>query len=296
MKKLFTKLCLIAALAVTPVIASAAGNSGDTALRGEGKCFLGHIGLQMYSLRDSFSKDVDGTMNKVQDLGFKYVELAGTYGKTPEEFKKMLSDRGLVMIASHFDYNKYKDNPDEIGKLAQALGLKYAGVAWARQSDTFTVEQAEEVAKVFNNAGKVLDKYGVKFFYHNHGYEFQPWMNGKKIMDLLMEKTDPNYVSFEMDVMWTLFPGEDPVYWLKKYPNRWSLMHLKDLRKGVIGSHAAHTDLKNDVPLGTGQVDFPSVLKAAQEVGVTYYFIEDESPIPEVQIPQSLDYLENVRF
>ncbi|MBO7107306.1 MAG: hypothetical protein J6W73_03640, partial [Verrucomicrobia bacterium] len=96
--------------------------------------------------------------------------------------------------------------------------------------------------------------------------------------------------------MWTLFPGEDPAVWLAKYPNRWEMMHLKDLKKGVEGNHNGGTDTKNDVVLGTGQVNFPRVLKAAQEAGVLYYFIEDESPTPKEQLPQSLDYLERVRF
>jgi len=111
-----------------------------------------------------------------------------------------------------------------------------------------------------------------------------------------MEKTDPNYVTFQMDVMWTLFPGEDPAAWLAKYPNRWELIHLKDLRLGVEGNLSGGTDTKNDVVLGTGQVNYPKVLKAAQEAGVLYYFIEDESPTVEEQLPLSLDYLERVRF
>lgn len=293
MKRLLITLGLVSALSlILPNL-----NASDEMLRGEGRCFKGHVGLQLYSLRDSFGKDVEGSLDKVKNLGFKYVELAGgTYGKDTEEFKKMLANRGLVMVAGHFDYNKFKDDPEGIAKYAQSLGLKYAGVAWIPHSDPFNMAQALEAAEVFNNAGKVLAKYGIKFYYHNHGYEFYPWMNGKKLMDLLMEKTDPNYVYFQMDVMWVLFPGEDPAAWLEKYPNRWILLHLKDLKLGVEGSLAAGTDTKNDVVLGTGQVDFTKVLRAAQKAGVEYYFIEDESPTPEQQLPLSLDYLEAIRF
>lgn len=292
MKKILLTLGLLGAIALSQPSANAA----DEMLRGEGRCFKGHIGLQMYSLRDSFSKDVDGTMDKVKNYGFKYVELAGTYGKNAEEFNKMLADRGLVAIAGHFDYNRFKNDPEGVAKEAKALGLKYAGCAWAAHSGNFDAKQAEEVAAVFNNAGKVLDSYGIRFYYHNHGFEFMPWMNGKKIMDLLMEKTDPNYVSFQMDVMWILFPGENPAAWLEKYPNRWALLHLKDLKKGVEGSHAGGTDVRNDVALGTGQVNYKEVLRAAQKAGVAYYFIEDESPTVEEQLPRSLDFLENIRF
>ncbi len=292
MKKFLLVLSMVGLLALTPMSSQAA----DEPLRGEGRCFKGHIGLQLYSLRDSFGKDINGSMDKVKNMGFKYVELAGTYGKNPSELKQMLNERGLTPIAGHFGYEQFRDDPESVAKLASELGLKYAGVAWIPHKSPFNTAQAEAAAEVFNKAGRVLDKYGIKFYYHNHGYEFYPWMNGKKLMDLLIEKTDPNYVSFQMDVLWILFPGEDPAVWLKKYPNRWSLMHLKDLKKGVEGSFAGGTDTRNDVVLGTGQIHFPSVLKAAQEAGVLYYFIEDESPQPEQQIPLSLDYLEAVRF
>jgi sugar phosphate isomerase/epimerase len=99
-----------------------------------------------------------------------------------------------------------------------------------------------------------------------------------------------------MDVLWVVFPGQDPVQWLKRYPGRWALMHLKDLRKGVrTGELTGKTDVTNDVPLGTGQMNWPAILKAAQESGVKYYFIEDESPTVVEQIPQSLNYLQSLK-
>ena len=112
-----------------------------------------------------------------------------------------------------------------------------------------------------------------------------------------MKETNPKHVSFQMDVLWVVFPGQDPVKWLKKYPGRWELMHLKDLKKGVAtGELTGKTDVANDVALGTGQMNWPAILKAARESGVKYYFIEDESPTSEAQIPQSLRYLEKVKF
>jgi hypothetical protein len=105
------------------------------------------------------------------------------------------------------------------------------------------------------------------------------------------------YVFFQMDVLWTVFPGQDPAKLLEKYPDRWLLLHLKDLKKGVeTGSLAGHTELTNDVTLGTGQVAWPALLRATQKVGVKYYFIEDESPTVMDQIPQSLKFLEQLKF
>ncbi|MDD4788291.1 MAG: hypothetical protein PHO07_14040, partial [Pirellulales bacterium] len=110
-------------------------------------------------------------------------------------------------------------------------------------------------------------------------------------------ETDPQTVFFQMDVLWVVLPGQDPVKLLEKYPRRWLLMHLKDLRKGVpLGSLSGSTDLTNDVALGTGQVDFPTLLRTAQRIGVEYYFIEDESPTAIEQIPRSLRFLESVEW
>ena len=106
----------------------------------------------------------------------------------------------------------------------------------------------------------------------------------------------PELVAYEMDVLWVVFPGQDPVAWLKKYPKRFELMHLKDLRKGVKGNASGGGDVRNDVVLGTGQMDWPAILKAARQAGVKHYFIEDESPIAEEQVPQSLRYLESVKW
>jgi len=100
-----------------------------------------------------------------------------------------------------------------------------------------------------------------------------------------------------MDILWVQYPGEDPAAWLAKYPGRWELMHLKDLKKGVpTGFHNGGTDPNNDVALGTGQMDWPKILKAARKAGVKHYFIEDESASSVEQIPQSLKYLEGVRW
>jgi sugar phosphate isomerase/epimerase len=263
---------------------------------GTGDSFKGPLGLQLYSLREQFKTDVPGTLAKVHDFGFHDVELAGTYGKTPEEFSALLKANHLNAVAGHFGYERFRDDPEGVVKEAKALGLEYAGLAWIPHTGQVTEEWVHETAKVFNHAGEVLAKNGIKFYYHNHGYEFVPHGDGT-LFDLLVKETKPELVSFQMDVMWTVFPGQDPVKLIEKHGNRWALMHVKDLKKGVAtGSLAGGTDTKNDVVIGTGQVDWPALLRAAQKAGVKYYFIEDESPSVLTQIPQSLKYLEQVKF
>lgn len=281
-----------------PVIMAVAVSAWAEPTVGTSKMFKGPVGLQLYSLRDSFAKDVPGTLDKVKAFGFKYVELAGTYGLSAAEFKKLLDERGLVAVAGHFSLDQYKQDPEAIARDAKALGLKYVGVAWIPHQGRFTRELALETARTFNEIGRKMAEHGLRFYYHNHGYEFEPRRDGHAgtLLDLLIQETDPKYVTFQMDLLWTVFPGQDPVQLLLRYPGRWELMHLKDLRKGVRGNLSGGTDTRNDVALGTGQVDFPMVLRAAQQSGVKWYFIEDESPSVEQQIPRSLKYLSTIEW
>jgi sugar phosphate isomerase/epimerase len=263
---------------------------------GTGPSFKGPIGLQLYSLRDQFKKDVPHTLDEVKSWGIKYVELAGTYGVSPEKFKQELDSRGIKPIAAHFAYEKYRDDVESVVAEAKALGLKYAGCAWIPHQGDFDEKTCREAIAVFNKAGEALAKHGMKFFYHVHGYEFQPHGNGT-LLDLMISETNPKHVSFEMDIFWIAFPGQDPVALLNKYGKRWELMHLKDMKKSTqTGLLTGHTDVENDMALGEGKLDMPAILKAAKKVGVKWYFIEDESSRSEQQVPRSLKYLEQVKF
>ncbi len=253
--------------------------------------FKGKLGLQLYSLRADFAKDVPSTLQEVKNLDFKNVELAGTYNVAPKEFSKLLKQYGLKAISGHFPYERFRDEPEAVAAEAKLLGLKYAGVAWIPHTDPFNEQTCREAIQVFNQAGAVLAKNGIKFFYHQHGYEFQPY-GQSTLLDLMMAETNPKHVAFEMDIFWVEFPGQDPVKWLEKYPGRWELMHLKDMKKGTpTGALTGHTDVSNDVALGTGQMDMPAILKAAAQAKVKWYFIEDESPSVHEQLPISLRYL-----
>jgi len=284
----------VAGLTLMATMATAADKANRQT--GIGPSFKGPIGLQLYSLRDQFAKDVPGTLAQARDFGFKYVELAGTYGQPPEKFNQLLAEHGLVPVAGHFGYEKFRDDLEGVAREAKALGLKYAGCAWIPHQDEFDEQECREAIAVFNRAGEALAKHGLKFFYHLHGYEFQPHGSGT-LFDLLMAETKPAYVSYELDALWAFFPGQDPAKLLDQYGKRWVLVHLKDLKKGVAtGSLSGHTDVANNVVMGAGQIDWPSFFRAAKKAGVKYYFIEDESPLVVEQIPQSLRFLEQLKF
>jgi len=260
------------------------------------KSFKGPVGLELYSLRADFAKDIPGTLEKVRGFGVKYVELAGTYTLAPGQFKELLEARGLKAISSHFPYERFRDDVEGVAHDAKALGLQYAGCAWIPHKGDFDEKTCREAIAIFNRAGEALAKSGVKFFYHTHGYEFQPFGQGT-LFDLLMSETKPNFVHYQMDIFWIVHPGQDPVKLLEKYGPRFDSMHLKDMKKGLKGDLTGHVaDLSNDVALGTGQIDLPAVLKAARRAGIKWYFIEDESPTAAEQIPQSLRYLDQVKF
>ena len=290
MKQLsFTLLC---ALALPSIVAFAAGKHTT----GLGADFKGPIGLQLYSLRAQFSKNVPATLDQVRGFGIEYVELAGTYNLAPEKFKEQLDARGLKPISGHFPFERYRDDAEGIARDAKALGLQYAGCAWIPHTAPFNEKACREAIAVFNRAGEVLAKHGVKFFYHTHGYEFQPHGSGT-LFDLLMAETKPRFVRYQMDVFWIVHPGQDPVKLLQKYGRRFELMHVKDMKKGTpTGLLTGQSDVTNDVALGTGMMDWPAILRTAKKAGVKWYFIEDEAPTSAVQIPQSLRFLEQIKF
>jgi sugar phosphate isomerase/epimerase len=277
-----------AALLTASVFAQGVGTSAT---------FKGPVGVQIYSLRNPLKQDGAKALDVLKALNVKYVEIGieSHYGLTQEQMKQALDERGLIPIAAHAGQGFLLDKTEEAIAAARYFGLKYLGVAWASHQKPLDEAQTLKIAADFNEIGKRLKAAGIQFFYHNHGFEFQPYKDGT-LFDLLMAKTDPDLVKFEMDVLWTVFPGQDPVKLLKKYPDRWVLMHLKDLKKGVAGNLSGGTDLTNDVVLGTGQADYPAILKACQEIGIKYYFIEDESPTVLEQLPKSLGYLSKIEL
>lgn len=284
-------------LTVVGSLAMLSGTVGaaDQGAPGVGRSFKGPVGLQLYSLRDQFAKSVPDTLKVVREMGFKYVELAGTYDMPPAKFRELLDVYGLVPVAGHFPYERFRDDVEGIARDAMALGINYAGCAWIPHEGSFDEKECRDAIAVFNQAGEALAKHDIKFYYHTHGYEFEPNVDGT-LFDLLLAETKPRFVRYQMDVLWIAHPGQDPVALLKKYGKRFELMHIKDLKKGVKGDLTGHTDVTNDVALGTGQIDLPAVLKAAKKAGVKWYFIEDESPTVLEQIPQSLRFLEEVKF
>lgn len=252
------------------------------------------LGIEAYTYRNSFPVDIVKTLDTIQMLGFTEME-GDSYGMPAKEFKQLCNARGIHIISTGATYDELIQSPAAIAHKAKSLGAKYVMCAWIPHAKSgFTLENAKNAAAVFNNAGKVLKDSGIIFCYHAHGYEFQPYGDGT-LLDYLIKNTKPEYVSFEMDILWVQFGGGDPVALLKKYGNRWKLMHLKDLRKGTRKDLSGGTSQENDVALGTGEIDIPAILVEAQKVGIKHYFIEDESNRVNEQVPESIAYLKSLK-
>ena len=225
-------------------------------------------------------------------MGITNIEFSNLFGKTAAELRALMDERGMRCSSFGVGYNDLVNNTRQVGQNAKTLGASFVRVAWIPHDKVpFSIEIAKKAVDDFNTAGKILkETFGLSFCYHNHGYEFQPFENGT-YFDYMVANTNPEYVNFELDILWAFHPGKDPVELLKKYGNRFKLMHVKDLKKGVTGNFSGGTAVDNDVALGTGQIDVGAVIKAATKSAIQNYYIEDESTHVNKQLPVSLAFL-----
>ncbi len=258
-----------------------------------GKLVRNTPGVVSYTFRDSFGKDVPGTLDMIKSLGITDIELSNLFGQTAPAMRTLLDQRGIKCSSYGVNYDDIVKTPDSVLSRANILGAKYVRVAWIPHQGELSPEVAKQAITDFNTFGKLASAQGLIFCYHNHGYEFHPYESGT-LFDYIVQQTNPDYVSFEMDIAWTYLPGQNPAALLAKYPKRFRLMHLKDVRKGVAGNDQGKLAPENSVVLGTGQIDMPAILKAARKTSVQHLYIEDESPAAPQQVPQTLVYLKQL--
>lgn len=259
-----------------------------------GKTLKETPGIVSYTYRHSFEKDIAATLDTIKGLGITNVEFSNLFSKTASEIRKMLDEREMRCTSFGVDYANLINKTDEVGQNAKTLGASFVRVAWIPHDGPFTIETAQKAIKDFNAAGKTLkETFGLTFCYHNHGYEFSPYESGT-LFDYIIANTNPAFVSFEMDILWAFHGGADPVELLEEYGQRFKLMHVKDLRKGVEGDFTGSTSVENDVALGTGQINVREAIIAAKKSAIKYYYIEDESSSVNIQVPKSLNFLKSL--
>jgi sugar phosphate isomerase/epimerase len=262
---------------------------------GQKPLFPQYPGVVSYTYRDYFSKDVAAALDTVKKNGFTDIEFSSLFGKTATQLRQMMDERGIKCSSFGVSYDDFVNKTDTVAQNAKILGAQYVRVAGLPHTGKFNFDDAQRTVEVFNRVGKLLkEKYGLTFVYHNHGFEFQPYGDGT-LYDYIVQNTNPKYVSFELDILWAYFPGQDPAKLLDKYGSRYKLMHLKDLKKGVQGNDSGGTPQDNDVALGDGQMDIPAIIKAAEKAGIKHYYIEDESNNTATQVSKSITYLKNLK-
>ena len=253
------------------------------------------LGLQLESFKIKLGADVGAGLDVVKSDGFTVIETAGPYKLTAAQFRQELDAHGLRAVSSHYSYESLQQDLPRVIAEARILGSSNIVVPGIPHKGPFTADVASKAAADFNRWGAALKAAGLRFLYHPHGGEFEPLAGGGTGFDVLMRETDPHTVFFEMDVFWIAYAGQDPVATLAKYPGRWKMFHLKDLRKGApTGVFTGHAPIGDFVTIGTGQIDWPAVLAQGRRSGIEYSFIEDESANPEANVPPSVVYLKSL--
>ena len=256
------------------------------------------MGIQLYSMRDAFAKCEGNYMPILEDLarwGYTSVEAAnydqgaGTfYGSAPEKFKEDVESVGMKVLSSHTTRNLSNEEIAahdftaalEWWKKAivdhKAAGMEYIVTPWLAVPES--LEQLKVVCEFMNEVGKLCAEAGLKYGYHSHSFEFSK-LEGKRMLDFMLENTDPQYVFFELDVFWCVYGQASPVDYFTRYPGRFTMLHIKD-----------------ECTLGeSGMVGFDAIFNHAEEAGVKEYIVEVEcNPYPSVE--ESAKYLQAASF
>lgn len=268
-----------AVLGGMPFLSSCASPSRDTM----------PFGLQLWTLRDIIFDDPQGTLRQVAEFGYKQIEsFEGPegifWGMGNSNFKSFLDEIGLTMISSHA--NVFEDFERKANEAAE-IGVDYLVCPWIGPQES--LDAYREMADRFNEIGETANAAGIKFAYHNHAYTFEE-MEGEVPQQLLMDRTDPDLVEYQMDIYWVVAGGHDPAEWIRRYPGRFTSSHVKDFRNG---------DDPESVILGTGTIDFPSILPLAKEHGMKYFIVEQEqytdtTPLDAIQ--ENARYMKELRI
>jgi sugar phosphate isomerase/epimerase len=231
-----------------------------------------NVGLQLYTLRNELAKDVEGTLKRVAEIGYKEVETFGYgngkfFGKTPAEFKALLNSLGLTTPSGHYMPNNLKKDWSVAVDHAAETGQKFMMCAYLFPADRKTLDDYKKLCDTFNEAGQVCQKAGIQFGYHNHDFEFQP-LDGQEPYEIMLKGTDPKLVKMELDLYWASYAGKDPVALFKQNPGRFPLVHLKDIAK---------TEKREFAEVGTGSIDFQRILDARKVAGIEHFFVEQDA-------------------
>ncbi len=227
------------------------------------------VGLQLYTVRDLMKADLPGTIAKVASIGYKEVEFAGYFGRTPAQIRDLLKRNHLDSPSTHLDFDllaegTWQKSLDTVKK----IGHKWATIAWIPDEKRKTLDDWKRHAATFNRAAAQAKAAGLRFAYHNHDFEIRK-MGDTRPLDVLLDSTDPSLVDFEMDLYWVTFGGGDPLDFFNRHPKRFAMVHVKD--------SSGPPDNKI-VDVGTGTIDFRRIFAQSEKAGIKHYFVEHDQP------------------
>lgn len=270
------------------------------------------VGLQLYTVRHQMTKDFDGTLKQVKAIGYTIVEMPGFFGKTPAQVKQSLDAAGLACPSVHYPGVELTSGVSDKIAAVKAIGASYLTCAFpttrklaeshpASQREMFqAVENMDAddlkwLADLYNKLGEECHKSGVQFAYHAHNVEFR-LIDGKPGYDRLLESTDPELVKFEMDCYWVTRAGADPAAYIKKYPGRFPLLHIKDMKPGQTPTTNLTQGGNAFVEVGKGVIAWKPIFEA-DKPGLKYYFVEqDRTSLPPLESAKvSYEYLHNLQ-
>jgi len=263
---------------------------------------ISKVGLQLYTVRDEMKTDFEGTIAKVAAIGYKEMEFAGYFGHSPKDVRAILDKNGLTSPSSHESYDTVEKKLPETLEGAHVIGQTFLVCPYIDEKMR-TADGYKRVVETFNKVGEASKKAGIQFAYHNHYWEFIPdaQLGGKFPYDFLLESTDANNVKMEMDLCWISVAGQDPVAYFKKYPGRFPLVHVKDMKQLPKGAEGPTTNPDKEMPnmteVGAGVIDWKRIFARAGKAGIQHYFVEHDSPSDSfASITKSYAYLSTLTF
>ena len=241
------------------------------------------IGLQLSTLTGMARADLAGTLRQVHEIGYQEVELTPVAYTLPvEQLRKVVAASGLVAPSAHFEYVDLPHQWD----YAKASGTRWVVCPMLPKAQWTSADGFHTAARQFNEWGKRAHDLGMRFAFHNHDYEFRKF-DGITGFDILVKETDPKLVFFEMDCYWITQAGYDPIAMLHRLGPRVRMLHLKDRKPGFPSSNDMTQASAHFTEVGSGSIDWPSILAVAQKMRVEHYFVEqdhiDGSPIESVR-------------
>lgn len=251
------------------------------------------VGIQLYSVRDDLAKDFEGTLRKIKEMGYDYVEFAGFFDKSASEIKSILNEIGLIPISVHQGNQLFVEKGTEIIDYLKEIGVKYCAIPWYEKDKLKGTDKWENTKKEFKEYSDALKSAGIKLLYHNHDFEFEK-ADGKYKIDAIYDEIGLDTIEPEFDTCWVKYAGEDPCGYIEKYSGHVEVLHLKDFvcKKyggavyALIDENGKDQDAGESedngfkfVPVGSGVQDFKSILEAAEKAGTEYIIVEQDSSV-----------------